>query len=748
MLEHALDTLPLTLGETYERILCNIEDVYKQYAVKVFQWLVHSETALWLGQLIDVLAIDTSIAPSFDPSRRLLEQEDLLRICPGLVTITKEIKITEEKWGSDWRVHFAHHSVKEYFTSPEISLGKAAAFAANHSTAQRAIATDCLAYMIHIARKFGRAFDRDSPQTCDELPLTDYARYHWKTHVKNTSNHGELLDHLIVELFTSPIFNLWYGPDPSTFGIERMRCAIDAGLQDIVLNLLESGTDLNGDDCLKYPPLNHAAQKNEVEIAKLLLRLGARVDGHDIRGKTALHEAAEHGNIDIVKLLKCHMDAVTTPESDDEDSLQSPLWLAARNGHDIVVEFLLDYEANVNRMSCVRANGVCDGSPLMAACDAGHSSTVRLLISKGTDVNAEAKAITPSELQRDSHGVLLLGQRDIHDHCLCVCALQQAVSSGQQEIVDILLDAGADINAYGDAYATPLQIAIARGNTMLSHRLIEAGADITAQGGVYGNALVAACHTGNCQLIDFLLQRRAGGDDLSGFFRSALQAASIQGHFSAVLLLLDNGADLYACEEETGSILGSACYGGDEPIVRLILDHGVDVNSKDSRYNSPLQAAAAGGNDVIVKLLLDMGADVNAQGGLWGNALQAAFGGLFVEGGQALRFRCPRYMLLREASYRLSAFQLLAVGADRTIDTRLRDRLEQVHVTSLNLELSLKQRVRSIESYNDTLASYDELERRHYGYVNQNVGGLRQLQREHFGYYRRSFKTLRESLSA
>jgi ankyrin repeat protein len=55
--------------------------------------------------------------------------------------------------------------------------------------------------------------------------------------------------------------------------------------------------------------------------------------------------------------------------------------VAAFEGHDEVVRFLLDRGADVN------AHGGLWNSALEAAAGQGHDSTVRLLLEKGADVN-------------------------------------------------------------------------------------------------------------------------------------------------------------------------------------------------------------------------------------------------------------------------------------------------------------------------------------------------------------------------
>jgi ankyrin repeat protein len=58
--------------------------------------------------------------------------------------------------------------------------------------------------------------------------------------------------------------------------------------------------------------------------------------------------------------------------------------------------------------------------------------------------------------------------------------------------VQLLLGAGAEVNAQGGSYGNALQAASFVGHEGMVRLLLEAGADVHAQGGQYGNALQAA----------------------------------------------------------------------------------------------------------------------------------------------------------------------------------------------------------------------------------------------------------------
>ncbi|KAH7205024.1 hypothetical protein BKA60DRAFT_656100 [Fusarium oxysporum] len=221
-------------------------------------------------------------------------------------------------------------------------------------------------------------------------------------------------------------------------------------------------------------------------------------------------------------------------------------------------------------------------------------------------------------------------------------ALQAASYNGNRDVVQLLLDKGADVSAqggrYGNAlqaasyngnreggkYSNALQAVSSKGNRDVVQLLLDKGADVNAWGGQYGNALQAASYNGNRDVIQLLLDKGADVNARGGWHGNALQAALNEGHQEVVQLLLDKGADVNARGVEYGNALQTASYNGNRDIVQLLLDKGADVSAQGGRYGNALQAASFKGNREVVQLLLDKGADVNTQGGEYGNALQAA----------------------------------------------------------------------------------------------------------------------------
>jgi hypothetical protein len=210
-------------------------------------------------------------------------------------------------------------------------------------------------------------------------------------------------------------------------------------------------------------------------------------------------------------------------------------------------------------------------------------------------------AVTPPLHFAAFHGLvaatrlLLLNGADVHagGGLDMGTALHEASSVGHVEIVNMLLDKGADINAQRKRYSTALRSAVCAGREDVVGILLERGADPNAQLGELRNIILPeASSKGHTHIVRMLLEKGVDPNMIPDrhFYGTALQEASAKGHEEIVRMLLDYKADVN--------------IGGKFKISSYIDGQ----RQKVDEYNSALHAASANGHYRIFKMLLDAGA--------------------------------------------------------------------------------------------------------------------------------------------
>ncbi|MEM9648785.1 MAG: ankyrin repeat domain-containing protein [Bacteroidota bacterium] len=240
--------------------------------------------------------------------------------------------------------------------------------------------------------------------------------------------------------------------------------------------LLEMGANpnlING-DLLKTNALMQCSNVNSVAMARLLLEVGADVNSIDKNGDPVIHWSAYYGQTQLTKLFLDH-GAKTNLKSIHADGV---LQVALKEWKSEIVALLLEHGVTAvalnpkkqklveavklnqptvlnQTLSELNANSTdASGTPLLViASELGTLKVVKLLLSKGADVNAMNPA---------GH-----------------TALNRAIYFGRPEVINYLLAQGADVNRTDSRFVLPPLIAAAIKNDVTTGlRLIKMGANI------------------------------------------------------------------------------------------------------------------------------------------------------------------------------------------------------------------------------------------------------------------------------
>ena len=308
-----------------------------------------------------------------------------------------------------------------------------------------------------------------------------------------------------------------------------------------------AGADIETKNDKGRSPLHLASLLGALTTVKMLVEAGADVRATDAERRTCLIHAAYFGHTDAVRYL------VSLPEVDlnhQDTKNYTPLHYAVQEKHADVVQVLIDAGADIE------TKNVDGRSPLHVASISGELTTVTKLVKAGADVRAT---------EDDRATCLLLAAYDGHTDIVRYLVSLPEVDLNHQ-----------DTNNY-----TPLHIAVHQKHAAVVEVLIDAGADIET--------------------------KNAKG-------RSPLHVASISGELTTVKMLVEAGADVRDTDAERDTCLTLAAYFGHTDTVRYLVSlPEVDLNHQDSDNDTALHCAVQGKHADVVQVLIDAGADTERE---------------------------------------------------------------------------------------------------------------------------------------
>lgn len=236
----------------------------------------------------------------------------------------------------------------------------------------------------------------------------------------------------------------------------------------------------------KVAPLKLAASWNNYMATRILLQHGADANIQSETGWIPLHDSAAQGRFSVSKLLIESECKINMRNNEDK----TPLYLAIQNKHEHVVKLLLESNADANmrygqdpknRFYLVR--GKDKGRPAWYYVMVANTLLgLFLKRGKGGSLNvADVKTIlksgwgenppesTVEEVNTKVHALY----KEVHGFTL----LHQACEKHDTELVELLVEHGADINCRDAEGFTPLHIAAIHGKMQVVKKLVELGAD-------------------------------------------------------------------------------------------------------------------------------------------------------------------------------------------------------------------------------------------------------------------------------
>ncbi|KAG3035038.1 hypothetical protein PC121_g2492 [Phytophthora cactorum] len=384
---------------------------------------------------------------------------------------------------------------------------------------------------------------------------------------------------------------------------------------------VDSPDEAEEDDVALMSPLLYACASGRTRLLPVILAAGNGtafdLENTDADGHSPLSLSVVNGLTEATRLLLGAGCDVNTRSL----SLASPLYLASEHGWDVLVDMLLD--ANAQR-DCAVAGGA---TALCAAAKNGHRSTVLRLLAAEKQAEDEAQIRGRMSKQQLVQALFLACEGGhlfvVSDLLLLteldanvlmdenVSPLYLACQMGYEAIVSLLLERGADSTfRRPQGGVSCLYIAAQEGHDQIVRLLLHAGADVHAKMDDMSTALHIAARMGRKAVSRTLLRCGARLDDQTRSGLTALYIASEEGHVKLVEFLLDVGAASDTQTVSGATALFAAAHRGLFAVVEALLLGGANATVSKLNGMSPLDAAALVGDAKIAQLLLRFGARV------------------------------------------------------------------------------------------------------------------------------------------
>ncbi|KXJ06602.1 putative ankyrin repeat protein MM-0045 [Exaiptasia diaphana] len=146
-------------------------------------------------------------------------------------------------------------------------------------------------------------------------------------------------------------------------------------------------------------------------------------------------------------------------------------------------------------------------------------------------------------------------------------------------------------------------------NDGVVERLLAAGVDVNLADSNGETALIWAVRESNDKIVDDLIKTGADVNTKDKDQRSPLMIAVENNKHYITERLLDAGGDVNLVDRNGETALTLAIKKGYEKSVNALILAGADINAKDKYEQTPLISAVENNNENIAEILLDAGAD-------------------------------------------------------------------------------------------------------------------------------------------
>ena len=397
-IEEKLQTVPTSMVAIYEKHLSAVKDADETYVKLIFVWLLRQLRPLTQDEIAAAVGLH--------------DVDAVYDICTGrwVTQSTQTVTINRQHQTYEKVLQFTHFSAKEYLEA-QLRLGAQSPisrFICSEEEAHFLILQRCLDILIQ-----SRETDDTTGKSALDSKFRNYAAEYWFEHYRQLEKtqglaaERSVIQQRVIQLFqSSESFGAWldcFDPDRQSTPVEdpgkkkpsqRWRraspvyYALRLRLKTIAEDLLKGepkDLSLRGDK--GETVLQLAVYQAYRTVTKALLRHNVDVNAENGQHGTALYVAAARGYASIAEVL---INAKARVTGTEDGTLGNALHVAAYKGHDSVVKLLLaGRETSSKQSRGVPVDHLAGffGTALVAASSVGNDTMVQMLLEHGADPN-------------------------------------------------------------------------------------------------------------------------------------------------------------------------------------------------------------------------------------------------------------------------------------------------------------------------------------------------------------------------
>jgi ankyrin repeat protein len=475
--------------------------------------------------------------------------------------------------------------------------------------------------ILHLAAAAGRAASMDSilekeknlaRKDNEGKTALDLALEH-----TNSRDHGETAERLILAgaYSENPLF-AYFAPAVRSSnynirgvdGTAALHYTAREGYLGYTSFILEKKGDINIKNASGATPLHEAVRTGQIQTMELLLDRGADPNTQDAKGNSILHIAAPPAS--HREALELLLSYGANPNVRDEHG-ESPLHIAIiLNRSSDIIEALLAGGADPS------IRNIDGKTPLYLAVENERIHYILPLLNHKSDIfAADNGGLTPYEMAiRVKRGVLsslitpeTVLQNDSEGNTLLHITIK---NRGSAEILGLILDNKALVNARNKEGNTGLHLAVRMNEGEAGSLLLSRGADIFAPNAKGESPLFLTFPPRGNPRTWMLTPLTLSARD--GLGNTALHYAAQWQFDASIALMVKLGAATEAANATGETPLFVAVKHDAPSTIRALVQAGALPTGRDSLGNSVLHMAVQWNAKRAAETLLDMGLDINA----------------------------------------------------------------------------------------------------------------------------------------